>query len=227
MHGNTEKSMVQRLVLTTIHLLALLTSAWILFASGQETVFNIFGDSEISSSLLSRVVIFSLGLIYFVRLCFTTFTLLKRQMPWNEMIEVGMLVAFIQVFFAILLIYNKEIFTGFDWIWLGVFAFGSYLNTASEWQRMIWKKDKSNKGKLYTRGLFKYSMHVNYLGDTILFTAFAMLTGSLWALSIPVVMTIGFIFMHIPKLDIYLKERYKEQYDAYASRTKKFIPWIY
>jgi protein-S-isoprenylcysteine O-methyltransferase Ste14 len=40
-------------------------------------------------------------------------------------------------------------------------------------------------------------------------------------------MSCGFIFLHIPRLDKHLKERYGQQYEAYAGKTKKFIPFIY
>jgi steroid 5-alpha reductase family enzyme len=148
-------------------------------------------------------------------------------MPWNEVLEVGPFVAFIQIFFAVLTIYHKSAFLGFDLMLIFLFLLGSYLNTFSEWKRMIWKKDAENKGKLYTKGLFKYSMHINYFGDSISFTAFALLTGSLWGITIPVAMTLGFIFIHIPKLDRYLSERYGDQFELYSKKTKKFIPWIY
>lgn len=227
MYGKIEKSNKRKITLTVFHFVAVLISAWILFGSGQEFVFSIFGNSKLNSTLLSRVVIFGCGVFYFIRICITSFVLLKRQMPWNEVLEVGPFVAFIQIFFAILTVYYKEEFNSFDWVLILLFLIGSYINTVSEWKRMIWKKDSANKGKLYTNGLFRYSLHINYFGDSILFTAFALLTGSLWGLTIPVVMTLGFIFVHIPKLDKYLNERYKEQFELYSKSTKKFIPWIY
>ncbi len=89
------------------------------------------------------------------------------------------------------------------------------------------KSTHSIKGKLYTDNLFLYSMHINYLGDTILFTSFALLTGCMLALLVPVLITLGFLFQHIPELDKYLKEKYKEQFVEYENKTKKFIPWVY
>ena len=93
-------------------------------------------------------------------------------MPREEVFAVGSFVAVIQIFFTILTIYNKEAFYPADWLWLGLFLIGSCLNTCSEWQRMIWKKNKANRGKLYTKGLFRYSMHINYFGDTVSFAGF-------------------------------------------------------
>ena len=227
MERKTDKSIKQKVVFAGIHFLAILISYWLLFLNGQNFIFNIFGEPKITSSLTSRIVIFCCALLYFLRHIFTLFVLLKREVPWSEVFGVGSFITIIQILFATLTIYNKEYFNSFDWVFIGIVIFGSYLNTVSELQRMIWKKDESNKGRLYTEGLFKYSMHINYFGDTILFSGFALLTGTVWALLVPVLITLGFIFQHIPELDKYLKEKYKEQFIEYENKTKKFIPWVY
>ncbi len=38
------------------------------------------------------------------------------------------------------------------------------LNTVSELLRKSFKDNPVNQGKLYTGGLFKYAIHINYLG---------------------------------------------------------------
>ena len=227
MDRKISKSPVQKITFASIHLLAILTSLFILFFDKQNFISSIFGQPKIESSVISRIIIFFCGFLYFVRHVFALFVLIKRKVEWNEVFIVAPMIILYQVLFAILTIYNKALFSSFDWIWIGLFVFGSYLSTWSELRRMIWKKDKSNKGKIYSQGLFKYSMHIDYLGDTILFTGFALLTGCIWALSVPVFITLGFVFFHIPDLDKYLEERYKEQFVEYKSKTKKFIPWIY
>ena len=68
----------------------------------------------------------------------------------------------------------------FDWLSILLYLFGSWLNTRSEYTRFVWKKLAKNKGRLYTKGLFKYAMHINYTGDIILFIgfdSFALLPG--------------------------------------------------
>lgn len=227
MERKTNKSNKQKVIFASIHFLALLVSFWLLFFAGQNFLSKIFGRPEITSAFISRIIIFSCGLLYFIRQIFTLFVLIKREVPWSEVFGVGFFIAIIQILFAILTIYNKEKFSSVDWILIGIVIFGSYLNSGSELQRMIWKKKKENKGKLYTDGLFKYAMHINYLGDTILFSGFAFLTGSIWAFLVPVFITLGFIFYHIPELDKYLNEKYKEQFVEYKNKTRKFIPWIY
>jgi len=104
---------------------------------------------------------------------------------------------------------------------------GSYMNTFSEVQRKWWKTHQENKGKCYTQGLFQYAMHINYFGDVVLFTGWALLTSAWISLALPLFMLFSFIFFHIPGLDSYLSNRYGKPFDIYAQKTKKIIPWLY
>ena len=47
-----------------------------------------------------------------------------------------------------------------------------------------------------------------------------------WML-VPLMMTLMFVFYHIPALDRYLADRYGAEFSAYAARTAKFVPGIY
>jgi hypothetical protein len=62
---------------------------------------------------------------------------------------------------------------------------GSALNTGAERQRYRWKRRPENAGHLYTGGLFAYARHINYFGDQVLFTGWALITGRLWLFLIP------------------------------------------
>ncbi len=70
-------------------------------------------------------------------------------------------------------------------------------------------------------------MHINYFGDLVLFTGWALLTARAVLLFIPVVMLWGFVVLNIPALDHYLAERHGETFQMYAARTKKLVPFVY
>lgn len=70
-------------------------------------------------------------------------------------------------------------------------------------------------------------MHINYFGDELLFTGYALLTGIAWALLVPLVMAAGFVFFNIPQIDKHLREHYGSDFEGYARRTKKFLPFLY
>ncbi|MCB1025487.1 MAG: DUF1295 domain-containing protein, partial [Acidobacteria bacterium] len=99
--------------------------------------------------------------------------------------------------------------------------------TGSEYLRKVWKEDPKNSGMLYTEGLFKYSMHINYFGDLMLFTGFSMITHNIFSFVIPLLMFFLFTFVNIPMLDKYLLDRYGKEFEEYRGRTKKFVPYLY
>jgi len=157
---------------------------------------------------------------------YTGAILLKRKMGWNEVLAVAPWLFIIHAVFAWLGGINLDKVGIYEYLGIFLYVFGSYLNTASEYRRYVWKKNPANKGKLYTQGLFKYSMHINYFGDSVLFTGYAFLTGNLYALIIPVIMTASFIYVHIPTLDKYLAEKYGDAFKEYAATTNKFVPFL-
>jgi len=171
------------------------------------------------------------AVLYGARHMVTLFVLLKRKVALSEGIGLSFFMAFFEIGFLLL---GSGLFSSepspldaMDLFAIGLILVGSFLNTGSELQRHIWKKDPRNKGRLYTHGLFSKSMHINYLGDSILFTDWAMLAACVFAFFIPLLITALFIFYHIPALDDYLKDHYGAQFDSYSKKTAKFIPYLY
>jgi steroid 5-alpha reductase family enzyme len=110
---------------------------------------------------------------------------------------------------------------------ISLFLFGSCVNTLADYQRFSWKRNTENKGRLYTLGLFKYSMHINYFGDAIAYFGLALITYNIGCLGISMFMFAYFIGCEIPILDEHLKKKYKNEFTEYAKVTKRFIPFIY
>ncbi len=176
---------------------------------------------------MRRVVVLSSLAIYFVRLLVTQFVFLKRKMTWVETIIISILM--VAAVYAYMRVggSNDQPLGWVEAVGIILYLFGSFLNTRSEHTRHVWKKISANKGQLYTEGLFRYSMHINYFGDLVLFTGLAMICGSISLLVIPLLMTVNFVFFIIPQLDKYLAEKYGDQFVEYAKRTRKLIPKIY
>ncbi|MFY0682727.1 MAG: DUF1295 domain-containing protein [Thalassovita sp.] len=170
-------------------------------------------------------------IVYFLRHLITLFVLLKRQVQLSEVF--GLILFFCVFEVGFLLLGTGEILGGtaalswIDAVAFGLFLIGSALNSVSELQRWVWKKKPSSKGLCYTEGLFAYSLHINYFGDAVLFTGWAILTASLIAWAVPLFVISGFVFFHIPPLDQYLEERYGDSFNAYAAKTAKFVPFLY
>lgn len=170
------------------------------------------------------LVLLGAAALYFVRHLVTLFVLLKRKVAWGESMGLAAFIAAFELGFVYLGGRSGSALGVWDALPVALVLVGSVLNTGSELQRMVWKKNPAHRGHLYTEGMFGWSQHINYFGDTVLFTGWALLTASPWALLVPLMMTLGFIFHHIPSLDAYLAERYGEAFEAYAARTPSLVP---
>lgn len=189
-----------------------------------------FGNFDWPDPLRAQILAFC-AILYWLRHLVTLFVLLQRKV---EMSEVWGLIAFIAVFEIGFLFLGAGGLSGsstplgsLDLAGVALLFLGSYLNTGSELQRKKWKLEPSSKGQCYTQGLFAYSAHINYFGDSVLFTGWAILTASVFSFAIPVVMTLLFVFYHIPALDTYLEERYGDAFKKYVTSTAKFVPFLY
>ncbi len=182
---------------------------------------------KINGDFTRRIILMVCLIIYFFRLLITVFVLLKRKIVWVETIIILILMSFALFVFAKVGGSNLLPVGIIEIAGIILFLAGSYLNTASEYKRYAWKRKVENKGHLYTEGLFKYSMHINYFGDIVLFTGLALIAHSISLLIIPLTMALNFVFFIIPGLDKYLAKKYGEEFKEYAQRTKKFIPLVY
>lgn len=227
-HG---RSLGQKTVFWAGHLVLVLTCAWLALWGGTHSLGEAFGrDWALVDPVRARVLL-ACAALYWLRHGITLFHLLQRRVDWAEvagllpffgLIEIGLLAVGGGAFRE-----NPLPMGWLDGVALALVPLGSWLNSGSEIQRRRWKADPANKGHCHTGGLFRYSMHINYFGDTVMFTGWALLSGSLWTLLLPAAMAGMFVFYHIPGLDAYLAERYGSEFTAYAQRTKKFIPFVY
>lgn len=227
MYGKKSNSFLQKAIITVLEIALLYFAYWIAFTKGGTVIYSWFGINMSEGNAMRRILIFSFSIIVFLRLSFMMFFLLKRKIPMEEAVSVPFAFAVYYIGFAIFGYASEEAIGIFDYAGIGIYLLGSYLNTASELQRFIWKKDPKNKGKLYTINLFSYSMHINYFGDLLWVLGYAILTRNIYSFIIVVLLFLFFAFFNIPKLDKYLAEKYKNQFVEYQNKTKKFIPFIY
>jgi protein-S-isoprenylcysteine O-methyltransferase Ste14 len=221
-----DKSSLTRWFFIIVILIVILVSGLLMFAD--RWVENSWLESyKIIGDFTRKAILMICLTIYFLRLLFTVFVFLKRKMGWIETILISGLMSLALFSFAKVGGSSHLHLNALDYIGILLFFSGSWINSYSEYTRHIWKKNDINKGKLYTGGLFKYSMHINYFGDIILFTGLALITQSFSLLVIPLIMALNFVLFIIPSLDKYLVKKYGEEFKEYASKTKKFIPMIY
>jgi protein-S-isoprenylcysteine O-methyltransferase Ste14 len=221
MYGSTDRSMPQRFLILILECIFLLIAFWLLFMEGNEFFHLPEGD------LTRNIVLFVCCIITFFRMNYMVFFLLRRGITWGEALNVPFAFALYFIGYSLLGgIVDKPIYW-LDYFAIFLFLIGSVINSLSEILRDSWKKDKRNKGKLYTGGLFKYAVHINYFGDMVWVSGFALLTRNSWSIFIPIALFCLFVFYNIPVHDRYMRDKYGESFRQYEKGTKKFIPFIY
>lgn len=227
LYGQKSKSIPQKVVIHLIEVLLLWLSYWILFQHGGDWLESHLSIPNATETRERRLIIFIFNVITFFRLAYMMVFLLKRKIPWEESISVPLAFALYYIGFPLFVLPTTAPLDGLDYFGIALFLAGCVLNSGSEMLRDQWKQNPANKGKIYTGGFFKYSRHINYFGDILWVSAYAILTRNWYAATIPISLFCLFAFYNAPKLDQYLKKKYGKGYDEYARRTKMLIPYIY
>lgn len=227
LYGQESKSIPQKVIIHLTEILFIWLSYWILFQQGGAWCYRYLHIYNAMGSEDRRVIIFAFNVIIFFRLAYMMFFILKRKIPWGESLNIPLAFALYFVGYPLFVLPIAKPIDGIDYFGIALFITGCILNSGGEILRDRWKKDPTNKGKIYTLGFFKYSMHINYFGDLLWVTAYAIITRNLYSVSIPIFLFSFFAFYNIPKLDKYLYGKYGKGFEDYAQRTKKFIPFVY
>jgi len=188
---------------------------------------SVLNFEKVEGNIYRQIVMFICCFIYFIRFTIGLFVFMQRRISWFEGGLVTVLFFMMFYFFGISAGSHPDSIGIIDIFGISLFLFGSCINTLADYQRFSWKKNTKNKGRLYTSGLFKYSMHINYFGDAIAYFGLALITYSMGCLCISMGMVVYFIAFEIPMLDEHLNKKYKQEFTEYYRTTKKFVPFIY
>jgi len=116
-----------------------------------------------------------------------------------------------------------------DFIGITLWIIGFIFETASDLQLAHFKADPGNKGKVMDKGLWRYTRHPNYFGDSAVWWGYGFIclaSGSYFPVLGSVLMT-GLIIKvsGVALLEKSLKEQ-KPQYKEYIEKTSAFLPWF-
>jgi steroid 5-alpha reductase family enzyme len=119
--------------------------------------------------------------------------------------------------------------TIFDWLGAAVWVVGFIFEAVGDFQLARFKANPENKGKVLATGLWKYTRHPNYFGDSAVWWGFALFSigaQNYWMVVGSIIMTLLIIKVSgVALLEKNLAER-SEEYKAYIKRTPVFIPWF-
>jgi steroid 5-alpha reductase family enzyme len=201
-------------------------SAHLMFFEAPE-MFPVLIPYKINGNFVRNILLLSCFCIYFLRLMIGLLVFFKRKMYWAEAIVIASIMPSILPYIAYISGKTIQPIGIIEIFGILLFLIGSYLNTVSELLRYYWKKKEKNRGHIYTGGLFKYAIHINYFGDILLFTGLVAIAHQVELLIIPASMGLFFALILIPLKEKHLKRKYGKDFKEYASNTKKLIPIIY
>ncbi|WP_022668077.1 methyltransferase family protein [Desulfospira joergensenii] len=221
-----EKSLLPKALIISAMTASLSITFYLTFVPEKE-LFTWLKPYKIAGDLYRNSLLLSCFVVYFIRLLFTLFIFYRRKMHWVEAIVITSIMPFIIPYMSFIGGQKNQRIGSVEIIGAVFFWIGSYLNSRSEHLRSIWKQKKENAEHIYTGGLFKYAIHINYLGDIILFAGLAMVANSIKLFTIPGSMALFFIMVLIPLKERYLEKKYGDEFRDYKSNTKKLIPFIF
>jgi len=116
-----------------------------------------------------------------------------------------------------------------DFLGMGLWAVGFFFEAAGDLQLARFKAEPSNRGKLLSTGVWRYTRHPNYFGDAAQWWAyflFALAAGGWWAVLSPALM--NFLLVRVSGVAMLEKsmKNNKPGYQEYIASTNAFIPWF-
>lgn len=114
-----------------------------------------------------------------------------------------------------------------DILGITVFVFGFIWETVADWQLMEFKRNPANKSKVLNTGVWRFSRHPNYFGESCVWWGFyliALATGAWWV--IPSVVLMTFLLLKVSGVSLLEKDitERRPEYVDYIKSTNAFIP---
>ncbi len=227
MNQNYKLSFEKKTVFTVLHFFIIIFCFWLLFLNGIDVIARYFGFPVATGDNNRRnYLLLAMGL-YFFKSVISQFVFMNREYKWSEALTSALWLFISYATFVFTAGTIKFTAGRTETAGIIVLLIGVIISLLSEYQRISWLSNLVNSGKLYKGGLFRLTRHINYFGEVIIFTGFALITKSVWAYTIPVTLIIVFSMVNIPMQDKKLREKFGNEFDEYASHSKKMIPFLY
>jgi steroid 5-alpha reductase family enzyme len=147
--------------------------------------------------------------------------------------QIYMLQGFLLLIIAypvILINHSKETGIVFlDFLGLIIWLEGFFFEAVGDYQLSKFKRKAENKGKIMTQGLWRYTRHPNYFGETAMWWGIFLIALSVksgWtAIVSPLLIT--FLLLRVSGIPM-LEKKYvgNKEFEEYVKRTSAFFPWF-
>lgn len=114
------------------------------------------------------------------------------------------------------------------WLGMALWFIGFFFEAVGDEQLRRFKLNPDSKGKLMTTGLWAWTRHPNYFGESIMWWGIFVIglsgdLGRVWLIFSPLLMTFLLLFVSgVPLLE--KKYAGRPDWETYAKRTSKFFP---
>jgi len=111
-----------------------------------------------------------------------------------------------------------------------VWVVGFTFEAVADWQLYRFKSDPANDGKVLDQGLWAYSRHPNYFGESVIWWGLYLIAlatpGSWWVIVSPLLIT--FLLLKVSGVTLLEKtiQESKPEYREYIKSTSAFFPWF-
>jgi steroid 5-alpha reductase family enzyme len=125
---------------------------------------------------------------------------------------------------------TPETFTWLDIAGAIVWGTGFFFESVGDWQLKNFLKDPANRGKVLDWGLWAYTRHPNYFGESLIWWGVFIIAlsspANLWTIISPLLIT--FLLLKVSGVALTEKSMTTEHsdYGDYVKRTNAFIPWF-
>jgi steroid 5-alpha reductase family enzyme len=149
---------------------------------------------------------------------------------WQSLFKVFLLQGLLIWLLSVPLLISQSAHTAltiWDAVGISIWLIGFVFETLADLQLARFKAVKKNKGRVLDKGLWAWTRHPNYFGESLIWWGYGLIatsTGAWWALAAPAFMT--FLLLKVSGVTL-LEEQLKKtkpNYRSYAKRTSAFFP---
>ncbi|MCS6884812.1 MAG: DUF1295 domain-containing protein [Acidobacteriota bacterium] len=117
-----------------------------------------------------------------------------------------------------------------DYLGTAVWLTGFLFEAVADWQLKRFKSSPENKGKVLDSGLWRYSRHPNYFGESVVWWGYFLIALATplgaWTIVSPLLMTLLLIKVSGVSLLEQTLVKTKPEYTKYIKSTSAFFPWL-
>ena len=152
---------------------------------------------------------------------------------WWSLVQVFLLQAILMWFIAAplvaVMLSSRAPMGVLDYLGVGIAAAGFLFEALADVQLARFRLDPRNKGKVMDRGLWRWSRHPNYFGESVMWWGFFLLgfsaAGAWWLILSPLVVTL--LLLQVSGVTL-MEDKIEDRRPAYADykrRVSAFVPW--